>query len=210
MLNKRYFIMVILFLSFFSLQRTTSHAQDILSDRWWDMPEIYVEYELLETSMVFQTPDGYLYRISRTTPLDEYSVHMIDASSLDIVQAYWGQRYVETFTGKIGEMWSDLKMYVIEILEKIREMMGLVGVIVLFVCSGVLTYFINSTFPVFPPKWVFYVMFALLCAGWVYVTSIWSSVIYACGVLVLPYVVIGLLGMGYRKVQQRFGKEKHS
>jgi len=152
MLNQRYFIMVILFLVVFTVQPTTSHAQEILSEMWGDIPGIRAEYELLEASMIFQTPDGYLYRISKTTPLDEYSVHMIDASSLDIVQAYWGERYIESFTGKIGEMWSDLKMYAMEILEKIREMMGLVGVIVLFVCSGVLTYFINSTFPTFPPK----------------------------------------------------------
>ncbi len=208
MLNHRYFSMVILFLSVFIVQPTSSHAQDILSDTWWDVPQTYMTYSVIESSLLIQTPDGFLYRVSKMNAEDEYSLYMADSPSFDVRQIYWGESYIEAALGKIGEMWGEVKAYVILILEKVKDVMSILGMLLIFLLSGVLTYFVNTAVPAFSPKLTFYSVFTLLCIGWVYLTSVWSSVIYASAILMIPHLIIALLGLAYRRIQQRFGKDK--
>ena len=205
--NQKCFSMIFLILSVLSPKPTTSHAQDVISDLWIELPQAYMDYEVIEASLLIQTPEGFLYRISRMMTKEEqaYSVWLVDSNApYNVVPIYWGQSYVESTLSGIRQMWVEVKGYVIKILEKIKDMMGIVGVIVLFVCSGILTYFLNIAFPAFPAKWTFYSVFLFLCFGWIYLTSIYSSVIYASGILLVPYMLIALLGLVYRKTLGRF------
>ena len=203
--NQKCFSIMLLFLSVLSFQSTTSLAQDVISDLWIELPQAYMDYEVIEASLLIQTPEGFLYRISRVMTEEGYSVCFADSNALyNVVPIYWGQSYVESTLSGIRQMWVEVKEYVINILEKIKDMMGIVGVIVIFVCSGILTYFLNIAFPAFPAKWTFYSVFLFLCFGWIYLTSIYSSVIYASGILLVPYMLIALLGLAYRKTLGRF------
>jgi len=206
MLNQKYFsIAVLLFLSVLSFQPTTSHAQYAISDLCIELPQSYRDCEVIEASLLIQTPEGVLYRISRMNWEEGYTVSFADSDSMyNVVPIYWGQSYVESALSRIKEMWAEVKGYVIEILQKIRDMMGIVGVVVLFVCSGVLTYFLNIAFPAFPAGWTFYSVFLLLSFGWIYLTSIYSSVIYASGILIVPHLLIALLVFAYRRTLGRF------
>ena len=203
--NQKCFSMIFLIIFIFSPKPSTLHAQDVISDFWTELPQAYMDYEVIEASLLIQTPEGFLYRISRVMTEEGYSVCFADSNALyNVVPIYWGQSYVESTLSGIRQMWVEVKEYVINILEKIKDMMGIVGVIVIFVCSGILTYFLNIAFPAFPAKWTFYSVFLFLCFGWIYLTSIYSSVIYASGILLVPYMLIALLGLVYRKTLGRF------
>ena len=209
MLNQKYFsIAVLLFLSVLCFQPTTSHAQYAISDLCIELPQPYRDCEVIEASLLIQTPEGVLYRISRMNWEQGYSVSLADSDPMyNVIPIYWGEGYVDSALSRIKEMWTEVKAYVIEILQKIRDMMGIVGVIVLFVCSGILTYFLNVAFPAFPAGWTFYTVFILLSFGWIYLTSIYSSVIYASGILIVPHLLIALLGFAYSKT---FGRLKRT
>ncbi len=111
---------------------------------------------------------------------------------------------------KIKVMWEEIKAYVIQILEKVKDMMGILGVILIFLITGILTYFINMTFPAFPQQWVFYSVYILICIVLGYLTSLWISVIYATGILILPYLVISLVGVGYRRLLNKFKDKEYA
>jgi len=206
MLNQKYFSIALLYLSVLSFQPTPCHAQyPMMSDLCIELPQPYMDCEVIEASLLIQTPDGFLYRISRMNWEEGYSVSLADSDSMyNVVPIYWGETYVDSALSRIKEMWAEVKGYVVEILQKIRDMMGIVGVIVLFVCAGILTYFLNIAFPTFPAKWTFYTVFLFLCFGWIYLTSIYSSVIYASGILIVPHLLIALLGFAYSKTLGRF------
>jgi len=204
----KYIVMAILILSILNFNPSATHAQDYITDLWQDLPDSYMDYEVIETSLVIKTSEGLLYRISKIAAAEDYSIYMVDSSYFDMVPVYWGEDHVNALLIKIREMWQEVKTYAIQILEKVKEMMGLVGMILIFVCAGVLTYFLSVSFPAFPSKWVFYAVFSFLCVGWIYLTSVYSSVIYASGILVIPHLLIALLGLGYRKTKRRFKKNK--
>ncbi len=140
----------------------------------------------------------------------DYSIFMVDSRTFDVVNAYWGERHINAVLMKIKEMWGEVKAYVIQILERVKDMMGILGLILIFLLTGILTYFINMTFPAFPQQWVFYSVYALVCLGWIYLTSTWTSVVWGTGILLLPYLVISLLCAGYRRLLERFKDKKYA
>jgi hypothetical protein len=155
------------------------------------------DYLLLKASLIVQTQGGTLCEIFWKEPMQEYAVLPVgDAFSKEPSQlVYWGEDYANGALGKISDTWSEAKTYIEESLEKIREMTGLIGMIFIFLCSGIVTYFLNMTFPVLPSKWIFYTAFILICMGWISLTSVYKSVIYAGGILIVPHIVIGSLAM---------------
>lgn len=199
-------VFLLLFLLVFNLEPCPSHAQyPMISDLCMELPPLYMDSEVLEASLLIQTPEGVLYRISRIMTQEGYSVSLVNSNAwYDGVPIYWGQSYVESALTRIKEMWEEVKGYVLEILQKIRDMMGIVGVILLLLSSGILTYFLNTAFPAFPARWTFYAVFLLLCLGWIYLTSIYSSVIYASGILFVPHLLIAFFAFTYRKTLGRF------
>jgi len=200
MLKLRY----LLILTVFNLLPTASHAQEILPDMYYDFSETYAEYEVLETSLLVQSPEGFLYRISKINTLDDYSIYMVDSPTFDVVPAYFGEQYINAVLMKIQVMWREIKAYVIQILENVKDMMGILGLILIFLVTGILTYFINITFPVVPQPWGFYSVFTIVCFGWIFITGIWTSVIWGTGILILPYLLISLMGVGYRRLLGKF------
>jgi len=201
--------MIFLILFIFSLKPSTLHAQDVISDLWMDLPQAYMDYEVIEASLLIQTPEGFLYRISRMMTVQEdqaYSVCFTDSNALyNVVPIYWGESYVQASMQWFKETWGEVKAFLVEILEKVKEMIDIVGVLVIFIASGFLTYFLNQSLPAFPPKVVFYSIFGLVCFLWVSLVSV-QSVIYATGVLLVHYLVIAVLGLGYRKTLGRLKK----
>jgi len=153
-------LMVILLLSCLHFLTKTTHAQDYITDFWWNLPDSYMDYEVIE-SLVIKTSEGLLYRISKMAAAEDYSIYLLDPSYLDTVPVYWGEDHVNALLIKIKDTWQEVKTYVIQILERLKEMMGLVGMILILVSAGVLTYFLNVSFPAFPSKWVFYAVFSL-------------------------------------------------
>jgi len=206
MLKRKYFLILILL----NLLPTVSYAQELLPDLYWDISESYSEHEIIEASLLLQSPEGFLYRISKMNTDGQYSILMVDSSYPNIVPAYWGERHINAVLMKIKEMWGEVKAYVIQILERVKDMMGILGVILIFLLTGILTYFINLTFPAFPQQWVFYSVYTLVCLGWIYLTSIWTSVVWGTGILILPYLIISLMGVGYRRLQEKFKNKKYA
>jgi hypothetical protein len=189
---------------------STSYGQDFLMDplmRFSDMND--ADYLLLQASLIVRTQDGNLCELFWREPMQEYAVLPVDdlfgkgPSQL----VYWGEDFVNGALGKISDTWTEVKTYIAEILEKIREMTGLIGMIFIFVCSGIVTYFLNVTFPVLPSKWIFYTTFILICMGWISLTSVYKSVIYAGGILIVPHIVIGSLAMLSKRVRRKFGNK---
>lgn len=176
--------MLVLFVM--ELLTSVSYAENILPDSWRDLSPTYNNYEWVKVTPLVRGPEGGLWRISQT-----------ESAEYPFVPIYWGEDTVTSVLTGIRTMWEETKGYLKEILDKIRSLMGLLGVLVLLVSSGILTYFINTTFPAFSKKWVFYSVFALISIFWIYLTSMYSSVLYAAGILVLPHMVIGLMGALY-------------
>jgi len=185
------------------------YGQEMMMDPWTKISEIgNADLILVQASFIVQSPDGNFFEIFWKDSMEEYAVYMVDELyGSDFSLAYWGEDYVNGALEKMKEMWAEMKAYIVQILDKIREMTGLIGMILIFVCSGILTYFLNVTFPAFPSKWVFYVVFILICTGWIYLTSAYKSVIYAGGILIVPHIVIGTLAMMYRRIRGRFGNK---
>ncbi len=182
------------------------------------IPALYLgDYKVIEASLLIQTPDGLMYRISRLNNDEEgpWVMGMFDLLGPEQYgmpfQVYWGQSYVEGAMSRIRGMWEEVKAFLIEILDVLKGMFDLFGVLVLLVCSAFLNYFLSTGFPTFPPRVLFYLVFVLCSTVWIYMTGVWMSVFYASGILLLPHLVLALVGLVYRMTLGRLlGRKSRS
>jgi len=215
-------LMILLLLSaavlFIPTSEATAQMRDPLFMEEEIIPALYLgDYEVVEMSLLIQTPDGLMYRISRLNTDEEgpWVMGMFDPLGPEQYgmpfQVYWGQIYVEGAMTMIRGMWEEVKAFLIEILDVLKGMFDLFGVLVLLVCSAFLNYFLSTGFPTFPPRVLFYLVFVLCSTVWIYLTGVWMSVFYASGILLLPHLVLALVGFLYRMTLGRlFGRKSRS
>jgi len=181
-----------------------AQAQGVFSEKMPQVPKSFGDYEVIEATVLIRNTDGDLYRISKVySPSGELSYFQNGGTSFSVTPVIWGEDYMKSALDKVSNSWNEIKTYMNEILTKMAKMLGLIGMIVIFVGTGILTFLVNTTFPVFPPRFLFYPFFVVLCFAWYALTSNVSSIIYAFSILIIPYLVLGLVNLIIRKTRHK-------
>ena len=160
--------------------------------------------------VVFMSPEGETYVLSKNNKLSNkvLKIGLLDSakdfgsdaiekskeltSSVVDKTSGLGVAAFDTVFDKIDSLFESLGKinFGISILkEKINDAKGFIGLIVLIIGSGVLTFLINTSIPIFPKNIVFYCSSIITSIAWIYVTSSYKSIFYLWAILCLPLIL---------------------
>jgi len=112
---------------------------------------------------------------------------------------------------KVTAMWTSVtdigtkvKFFIDEMLGKAKKLMGFIGVIILFTCSAIVTFFVNSSFPIIPPKFTFYGAFIFSSLIWYSITSCYISIGYGVIIMVIPHLTIFSVSLLLKNTLKKF------
>lgn len=197
-----FYIFVIMITVFFPF---SSYAEQPLNRVSFDIPNEYINYEIVEASLIVRSPDGNTYRISRlysANNLPAYNNQSWPETNPNIVPVYWGEEKLTVIFEKINTGWMEIKNIVKKCLKLVEDSISYVGVVILLVGTGVLTFLLNSSFPLLPKHIFFYSIFILLSFLWVYITSIYKSVIYTAIILIMPHLILLTIAFVLEKMKR--------
>ena len=172
--------------------------------------------------VVFMSPEGETYVLSKNNKLSaeirkiglldtakEFGSDAIDKSK-DLTSAVvsktsdFGVAAFDTVFKKIDSMFEflgEINLGIGDLKQKINDARGFIGLIVLIIGSGVLTFLINTSIPIFPKHIVFYCSSIIISVAWLYVTSNYKSLFYLWTILCLPLILTAIGRYTFNKVK---------
>ena len=87
----------------------------------------------------------------------------------------------------------EVKVFWHQTEKNLLMILTIIGVIAIFVATGFISFFVNTSFPIFPQKYIFYVIFVLICGIWAWLTSLYTSSVCSILILMIPHSLLFLI-----------------
>ena len=171
-----------------------------------DLGGSLARYEMVEVSYLLRSPQGDLVRISRAWP----SSHRISSSvGYDTTvrgprtrQVFWGAQWLDRWLSRGQQYYTQVIDYARETWTLIARVLSFLGVVVLFVSTWVIWFLLRPAMLGLSDRQAFLLAFAFLSMIWLYLTGIYSSVVYAVGLMLVPALLVTLLSLLLRRIKR--------
>lgn len=145
---------------------------------------------VMEMTICIKSSNGEILKISKEIPVS----NIYDQNyNLHLTPAFWGEEYFNSGINKFVSTANELKEWILEKIRPIFELLYKVaialGVVLIFLATGIMTYFANISFPILPKHTIFFILYIISCFLWYYLTPLFESIVYSTLILLVPYAI---------------------
>lgn len=171
-----------------------------------DLGGSLARYEMVEVSYLLRSPQGDLVRISRAWPSSHRTSWSVGYDTTvrgpRTQQVFWGAQRLDRWLSRGQQYYTQVIDYARETWTLIARVLSFLGVVVLFVSTWVIWFLLRPAMLGLSDRQVFLLAFAFLSMIWLYLTGIYSSVVYAVGLMLVPALLVTLLSLLLRRIKR--------
>ena len=171
-----------------------------------DLGGSLAHYEMVEVSYLLRSPQGDLVRISRAWPSSRRTPWSVGYDTTvrgpRTLQVFWGAQWFDRWLSQGQHYYTQVIDYARETWTLIARVLSFLGVVVLFVSTWVIWFLLRPAMLGLSDRQAFLLAFAFLSMIWLYLTGIYSSVVYAVGLMLVPALLVTLLSLLVRRIKR--------
>lgn len=171
-----------------------------------DLGGSLARYEMVEVSYLLRSPQGDLVRISRAWPPSHRTSWSVGYDTTvrgpRTWPVFWGAQWLDRWLSRGQQYYTQVIDYARETWTLIARVLSFLGVVVLFVSTWVIWFLLRPAMLGLSDRQAFLLAFAFLSMIWLYLTGIYSSVVYAVGLMLVPALLVTLLSFLLRRIKR--------
>lgn len=171
-----------------------------------DLGGSLARYEMVEVSYLLRSPQGDLVRISRAWPSSHRTFWSVGYDTTvrgpRARPVFWGAQWLDRWLSRGQQYYTQVIDYARETWTLIARVLSFLGVVVLFVSTWVIWFLLRPAMLGLSDRQAFLLAFAFLSMIWLYLTGIYSSVVYAVGLMLVPALLVTLLSFLLRRIKR--------